>query len=44
LLDLVRSGRLGVHVAGTYPLEDAAGAHRDGESGRTTGKLVLVLG
>jgi NADPH:quinone reductase-like Zn-dependent oxidoreductase len=43
LLDLVRAGRLRVRVDGVFPLADAAAAHRAGESGRTTGKLVLTV-
>ncbi|MEU9385242.1 zinc-binding dehydrogenase, partial [Streptomyces sp. NPDC048279] len=30
-------------VAGTFPLTDAAKAHEVGGTGRTTGKLVLVV-
>ncbi|MZD09511.1 zinc-binding dehydrogenase [Streptomyces sp. SID5785] len=41
--DLVASGRLKVHVSGTYPLADAAKAHAEGETGRVTGKLVLTV-
>lgn len=40
---LVESGRLRAAVAGTFPLADAAEAHRLGGTGRTTGKLVLVV-
>ncbi|MFI7011109.1 NADP-dependent oxidoreductase [Streptomyces sp. NPDC050145] len=40
---LVESGRLRVHVSGTYPLADAAQAHAEGETGRVTGKLVLSV-
>lgn len=43
LLDLVRAGQLRVHVDGAFPLEDAAAAHALGETGRTTGKLVLTV-
>jgi NADPH:quinone reductase len=42
LLDLVAQDQLEVHVHGRYPLEDAARAHEDLESGTTTGKLLLV--
>ena len=31
------------HVAGTFPLAEAAKAHALGETGRTTGKLVLEV-
>ncbi|WP_309059128.1 NADP-dependent oxidoreductase [Streptomyces sp.] len=40
---LVEAGRLRATIAGTFPLADAAEAHRRGETGRTTGKLVLVI-
>lgn len=42
LLDLVKQGRLIAPPATTYPLEQVADAHRDIESGRTVGKLVLL--
>jgi NADPH2:quinone reductase len=38
----VVAGRLHVRVGGTYPLADAGDAHRDLESRRTTGKLLLT--
>ncbi|WP_306321604.1 MULTISPECIES: NADP-dependent oxidoreductase [unclassified Streptomyces] len=41
--DLVRSGKLAVHVSGTYPLAEAAKAHAEGDTGRVTGKLVLTV-
>jgi NADPH2:quinone reductase len=37
----IESGRLNLHIQKIYPLHDAAGAHRDLESRRTTGKLLL---
>ncbi|WP_161165344.1 NADP-dependent oxidoreductase [Streptomyces sp. SID5910] len=40
---LVESGRLRATVEKTFPLADAAQAHELGETGRTTGKLVLVV-
>ena len=43
LAGLVESGALRVHVERTFPLEEAARAHELGETGRTTGKLVLTL-
>jgi NADPH:quinone reductase-like Zn-dependent oxidoreductase len=43
LLDLHADGRLRVVVAETFPLERAADAHRLGERGRTTGKVVLTV-
>lgn len=42
LLGLVAAGRLRVHVHGRYPLEAAARAHADLESGTTSGKLLLL--
>lgn len=41
--DLVERGQLRATVAGTFPLTDAAKAHEVGGTGRTTGKLVLVV-
>jgi NADPH2:quinone reductase len=38
----VAAGRLKVRVGGTFPLEDASEAHRELESRRTTGKLLLT--
>ncbi|NEA48935.1 NADP-dependent oxidoreductase [Streptomyces sp. SID10815] len=43
IADLVETGRLRPTVAGTFPLAEAAEAHEIGETGRTTGKLVLVM-
>ncbi|GAA3208142.1 NADP-dependent oxidoreductase [Streptomyces thermocoprophilus] len=40
---LVEEGRLRPEIAGTFPLSEAAEAHRLGDTGRTTGKLVLVV-
>ncbi|GAB2895108.1 NADP-dependent oxidoreductase [Streptomyces deserti] len=40
---LVEAGRLRATIAGTFPLAEAAKAHALGETGRTTGKLVLVV-
>lgn len=42
LFDVVGSGRVKVHVGASYPLAEAAQAHRDLESRRTTGSLVLL--
>jgi NADPH:quinone reductase-like Zn-dependent oxidoreductase len=43
LTQIVEDGELTVEVADTFPLEQAARAHAQGEAGRTTGKLVLTL-
>ena len=40
---LVDDRRLRVLVAETFPLERASHAHRAGELGHTTGKLVLTI-
>ncbi|MFE2439013.1 NADP-dependent oxidoreductase [Streptomyces sp. NPDC059409] len=40
---LAESGKLRAEIAGTFPLAEAARAHERGETGRTTGKLVLVV-
>ncbi|WP_193776090.1 NADP-dependent oxidoreductase [Streptomyces sp. E2N166] len=40
---LVESGKLRATIARTFPLGEAAQAHALGETGRTTGKLVLVV-
>ncbi len=41
---LAETGALRPHIAGTFPLAEAARAHELGETGRTQGKLVLVVG
>jgi NADPH2:quinone reductase len=41
LFELVQQGELRVIVGGTYPLGEAARAHRDLEARRTTGKQLL---
>jgi NADPH:quinone reductase len=41
LFGWIESGRLKLHIQKIYPLQDAAEAHRDLESRRTTGKLLL---
>lgn len=43
IAELVEAGKLRATVAGTFPLADAAEAHRLGDTGRTTGKLVLTV-
>ena len=42
LIKWVDQERLRSHIGGVYPLRDAAEAHRDLESRKTTGKLVLM--
>ncbi|GHF40597.1 NADP-dependent oxidoreductase [Streptomyces griseosporeus] len=43
IAELVEAGRLRAEIAGTFPLAEAAEAHRLGDTGRTTGKLVLTV-
>jgi len=42
LFDVVGSGRVKVRIGQTYPLAEAAQAHRDLESRRTTGSSLLI--
>ncbi len=42
VLNHVAQGTLRLRIAHTYPLSEAAGAHRDLESRKTTGKLLLL--
>jgi NADPH2:quinone reductase len=42
LFGLIANGTIKVHIAHKYPLREAAQAHRDLESGRTVGSLVLT--
>ncbi len=42
LFEIVGSGKVKVHVGQTYPLADAAQAHRDLEARRTTGSTLLI--
>ncbi len=42
VLGWVADGSLRLRIERTYPLEDAADAHRDLEGRKTTGKLLLV--
>ncbi|MEU1003896.1 NADP-dependent oxidoreductase [Streptomyces tibetensis] len=42
--ELVEAGKLRATIAGTFPLAEAAEAHALGDTGRTTGKLVLLNG
>ena len=41
---LVEAGALHAHIEATFPLAEAAQAHALGETGRTTGKIVLTVG
>lgn len=43
IADLAETGALRVHIEATFPLAEAAGAHALGETGRTTGKIVLTV-
>ncbi|MCU1235450.1 MAG: Alcohol dehydrogenase, zinc-binding domain protein [Candidatus Solibacter sp.] len=43
VLKWIDSGQLKLRIDRTYPLADAAAAHRDLESRKTAGKLVLVV-
>jgi NADPH2:quinone reductase len=42
LFGAVREGKLDVRIGATYPLAEAAQAHRDLEARKTTGKLILI--
>src|SRR2546422_1171525 len=42
LFDVVRSGNVKIEIGKQYPLAEAAQAHRDLESRKTTGSLVLI--
>jgi len=42
LFDMVKSGRVKIRINQTYPLAEAARAHRDMESRKTTGSTVLI--
>lgn len=44
VLAWIDAGKLRIRIDRTYPLADAATAHRDLESRKTTGKLVLAIG
>jgi NADPH2:quinone reductase len=39
---LMRDGRLKLHIGKTFPLAQAADAHRYLESRQSTGKLILI--
>jgi len=42
LFEVVESGAVKIEIHQTYPLKDAAGAHRDLEARKTTGSTVLL--
>jgi NADPH2:quinone reductase len=42
VLKWVATGRLNLRIGATFPLEQAATAHRQLESRSTTGKLILI--
>jgi NADPH2:quinone reductase len=42
ILDAVAAGALHIRIGDTYPLADAADAHRDLEGRKTTGSIVLI--
>jgi NADPH2:quinone reductase len=42
LFKVVKSGKVKIQIDQTYPLQDAAQAHRDLESRKTTGQTVLL--
>jgi len=44
VLDAIDAGKLRLRIDRTYPLADAAAAHRDLESRKTAGKLLLTIG
>jgi NADPH2:quinone reductase len=43
LFDVVSSGAVKININQTYPLKDAAQAHRDLEGRKTTGSTVLTV-
>ncbi|MGP4050362.1 NADP-dependent oxidoreductase [Streptomyces sp. 2A115] len=43
IADLAETGALRAHIEATFPLAEAAKAHTLGETGRTTGKIVLTV-
>jgi NADPH:quinone reductase len=42
VFDVVRSGAVKIEIGGTYPLAEAAAAHRDLEGRKTTGSTLLL--
>jgi NADPH2:quinone reductase len=43
LFEVVQNGRVKIEIGQTYPLKDAAAAHRDLEARKTTGSTVLTI-
>jgi NADPH:quinone reductase len=43
LFDVVRSGAVKIEINQTYPLKEAAQAHRDLESRKTVGSTVFTV-
>ena len=39
----IDEGKLKIHLSQTFPLQDAAAAHKALETGSTTGKIALVI-
>jgi NADPH2:quinone reductase len=39
----IDEGKLKIHLSQTFPLENAAAAHKALETGSTTGKIALVI-
>jgi NADPH2:quinone reductase len=39
----IDEGKLKIHLTQSFPLKDAAAAHKAIESGSTTGKIVLLI-
>jgi NADPH2:quinone reductase len=44
VFEMIRAGKLKLRIEHVYPLAQAAQAHRDLESRKTTGKLLLIPG
>jgi len=44
VFEMIRAGKVKLRIEHVYPLEEAAQAHRDLESRKTTGKLLLIPG
>ena len=44
VLNAIDAGKLRLRIDRVYPLADAASAHRDLESRKTAGKLLLAIG